>query len=232
MPPTDNSIVGGIGQGEPSQVSWLGQLMDQFAFDWEAVNAPQHAVKRVSQAMAEVLGLISQVARVRVNVMIYGKRGTEKKSVAKTIHNRSTRGDKPFFDINCRGLADHLLEAELFGHERGIFADAKNLKRGLLELSDGGTVFLDEVGDMPLTVQHKFIRVLESRTFRRIGGTQDISVDFRGEGDVACAGLSRRFPVGDPCWGIGTESPTGSGASHPGAGTESCVQSGDGLGEA
>jgi len=71
------------------------------------------------------------------------------------------------------------LEAELFGHERGIFADAKNLKRGLLELSDGGTVFLDEIGDMPLTVQHKFIRVLESRTFRRIGGTQDISVDFR-----------------------------------------------------
>jgi DNA-binding NtrC family response regulator len=119
------------------------------------------------------------VAGTRVNVMIYGKRGTEKKLLAKTIHNRSTRADKPFFDINCTGLTEQLLELELFGHERGIFADARSLKSGLLELADGGTAFLEEIGDMPLTLQNKFARSLEIRTFRRVGGTQDISIGAR-----------------------------------------------------
>ena len=132
-----------------------------------------------SSAMEEVVRLINQAAGIRANVMICGKRGTEKRSVAEAIHSRSSRGDKPFSDISCNGLAERTLESELFGHERGISPDAKTLRRGLLEISDGGTLFLDEIGDMPLTVQHKFIRVLESRTFRRIGGMQDISVDVR-----------------------------------------------------
>jgi DNA-binding NtrC family response regulator len=132
-----------------------------------------------SLAMQQVLSIIKRVGAIRTNVMIYGKRGTEKSEVAEAIHDCSPRASKPFLDISCSGLAEHQLDAELFGHERGSSADAKALKRGLLEKSDGGTLFVEEIGDMPLVVQHRFTRFLESRSFRRIGGTQDISVDVR-----------------------------------------------------
>ncbi|MEK7205260.1 MAG: sigma-54 dependent transcriptional regulator, partial [candidate division NC10 bacterium] len=112
-------------------------------------------------------------------VMITGESGSGKELVARAVHYRSTRADKPFLEINCAGLSEHLLESELFGHERGAFTDAKALKRGLLEIADGGTIFLDEIGDMPIAIQPKFLRVLENRTFRRVGGTRDISVDVR-----------------------------------------------------
>ena len=115
----------------------------------------------------------------QTTVLIEGESGSGKELVARAIHYRSARADKPFLEINCAGLSEHLLESELFGHERGAFTDAKALKRGLLEIADGGTLFLDEIGDMPLAIQPKFLRVLENRIFRRVGGTRDISVDVR-----------------------------------------------------
>jgi len=112
-------------------------------------------------------------------VLVSGESGTGKELVARAIHTKSARRAKPFMEINCAGLSENLLDSELFGHERGAFTDAKAMKRGLLEVADGGTVLLDEIGDMPGTVQPKLLKVLETKTFRRVGGTRDISVDVR-----------------------------------------------------
>ncbi len=131
-------------------------------------------VIRELQSMVDLLAKAAQTT-----VLIQGESGSGKELVARAIHHRSPRAEHPFLDINCAGLSEHLLESELFGHERGAFTDAKALKRGLLEIADGGTLFLDEIGDMPLSIQPKFLRVLENRTFRRVGGTRDISVDIR-----------------------------------------------------
>lgn len=133
-----------------------------------------------SPAIREIHAMVDLLAKApQTTVLIQGESGSGKELVARAIHYRSARADKPFLDINCAGLSEHLLESELFGHERGAFTDAKTLKRGLLEIADGGTLFLDEIGDMPLAIQPKFLRVLENRTFRRVGGTRDISVDVR-----------------------------------------------------
>ncbi len=123
--------------------------------------------------------LVTLLAANPTTVLIQGESGTGKELVARAIHFRSARKEKPFVEINCAGLSENLLESELFGHERGAFTDAKVLKRGLLEVADNGTIFLDEIGDLPLSVQPKLLRVLEAKTFRRVGGTRDISVDVR-----------------------------------------------------
>lgn len=133
-----------------------------------------------SPAIKEIHAMVDLLAKApQTTVLVQGESGSGKELVARAIHHRSPRADKPFLEINCAGLSEHLLESELFGHERGAFTDAKTLKRGLLEIADGGTLFLDEIGDMPLAIQPKFLRVLENRTFRRVGGTRDISVDVR-----------------------------------------------------
>jgi len=133
-----------------------------------------------SPAIREIHAMVDLLAKApQTTVLVQGESGSGKELVARAIHYQSPRADKPFLDINCAGLSEHLLESELFGHERGAFTDAKALKRGLLEIADGGTLFLDEIGDMPLAIQPKFLRVLENRTFRRVGGTRDISVDVR-----------------------------------------------------
>lgn len=130
--------------------------------------------------MVKLFELIRDVAGSGAStVFLRGESGTGKDLVAKAIHYNSDRANRPFMNITCTAITESLLESELFGHERGAFTDAKQLKKGLLELSDGGTVFLDEVGDMPAPLQAKLLRFLEEKTFRRVGGVQDIEVDVR-----------------------------------------------------
>ncbi len=133
-----------------------------------------------SRHMQNILGMMEKVARSEAaTVLIQGESGTGKELVAKWIHYKSNRADKPFMAINCAAVPATLLESELFGHEKGAFTDAKATKKGLFELADGGTVFLDEIGDMEMGMQAKLLRFLEDRTFRRIGGSKVIPVDVR-----------------------------------------------------
>ncbi len=130
-----------------------------------------------------VQGLIHMINLMAENhsttLLIQGETGTGKELVARNIHSLSIRGSYPFVDINCASIPDNILESELFGYEAGAFTDAKSSKKGLLEIADRGTLFLDEIGDMPLTIQAKLLRVIETKTFRRLGGTKDIKVDIR-----------------------------------------------------
>jgi len=134
-----------------------------------------------SGVMKRVIALIKRVAAVpSTTVLIEGESGVGKELVARAIHERSARSTKPFIAINCAALSEHLLEAELFGYEKGSFtgADAKG-KAGLFEAADGGTLFLDEVGEMPLQLQTKLLRALQERRYRRVGGLADVEVDVR-----------------------------------------------------
>ena len=134
----------------------------------------------VSKHMKNVLAMMEKVAKSEAStVLVQGESGTGKELVAKWVHYKSSRADKPFVAINCAAVPATLLESELFGHERGAFTDAKVTKKGLFELADGGTIFLDEIGDMEVGMQAKLLRFLEDRTFRRIGGAKIISVDIR-----------------------------------------------------
>ncbi|HYS43685.1 MAG TPA: sigma-54 dependent transcriptional regulator [Geobacteraceae bacterium] len=130
--------------------------------------------------MQHVLAMMERVAKSEAStVLVQGESGTGKELVAKWIHYESSRADKPFVAINCAAVPSTLLESELFGYDKGAFTDAKAMKKGLFELADGGTVFLDEIGDMELGMQAKLLRFLEDRTFRRVGGSKVISVDVR-----------------------------------------------------
>src|SRR5512136_2531788 len=133
-----------------------------------------------SKHMKNVLAMMDKVAKSEAaTVLVQGESGTGKELVAKWLHYKSNRADKPFVAINCAAVPATLLESELFGYEKGAFTDAKATKKGLFELGDGGTIFLDEIGDMELGMQAKLLRFLEDRTFRRIGGAKVISVDIR-----------------------------------------------------
>ncbi|MGE5177710.1 MAG: sigma-54-dependent transcriptional regulator [Bacteroidota bacterium] len=133
-----------------------------------------------SPAMGRIWDLTSKVARSEsTTVLIEGESGTGKELVARAIHFESGRRDAPFLALNCSSFQEQLLENELFGHERGAFTDAREPKRGLVELADEGTLFLDEVGDLPAATQAKFLRFIEERTFKRVGGSVDIAVDLR-----------------------------------------------------
>ncbi|MBI4442991.1 MAG: sigma-54-dependent Fis family transcriptional regulator [Acidobacteria bacterium] len=133
-----------------------------------------------SPMMVQLIEFVRKVANsAATTVLIQGESGTGKDLVAKMIHLQSSRRNRAFVAINCSAIPETLLEAELFGHERGAFTDAKALKRGLFEVADRGTLFLDEIGEMPLVLQAKLLRVLEDQTFRRIGAVRDISVDVR-----------------------------------------------------
>ena len=130
--------------------------------------------------MQHVLAMMERVAKSEAStVLVQGESGTGKELVAKWVHYESSRADKPFVAINCAAVPSTLLESELFGYEKGAFTDAKAMKKGLFELADGGTVFLDEIGDMELGMQAKLLRFLEDRTFRRVGGSKVITVDVR-----------------------------------------------------
>ena len=132
-----------------------------------------------SPAIQEVLVKIEQMAPVSSTVLIEGESGTGKELVARGIHDLSPRRGHPFIAVNCAALPETLLESELFGHEKGAFTGAAERRLGRFELADGGTIFLDEVGEMPPATQVKLLRVLEDRTFFRVGGTQPIRVDVR-----------------------------------------------------
>jgi DNA-binding NtrC family response regulator len=133
-----------------------------------------------SPAMTEVLTLVGKIcASQATTVLLEGDSGTGKNVVAKAIHYGSPFADRPFVNITCSAIAETLLESELFGHERGAFTDAKSQKKGLLEVADGGTAFLDEIGEMGPGMQAKLLRFLEEKAFHRVGGTRDIEVDVR-----------------------------------------------------
>ncbi|NJD55186.1 MAG: sigma-54-dependent Fis family transcriptional regulator [Nitrospirae bacterium] len=133
-----------------------------------------------SGQLVKIVDLVRKVAKSdATTILLQGESGTGKDLVAKVIHYESSRAGRPFMDINCTALPETLIESELFGFEKGAFTDAKQMKKGLFELSDGGTIFLDEIGDMKLSTQAKLLKVIENKTFKRIGGTRDITVDLR-----------------------------------------------------
>ncbi len=133
-----------------------------------------------SPAMQKIIQSVEKVAETEsATVLLEGESGTGKDLVARAIHAQSRRRNRPFLEINCTALPEHLLESEMFGHERGAFTDARERKRGLAEIADGGSLLLDEIGDMPAGAQVKLLRFLEDSKFRRVGGTTDIVVDVR-----------------------------------------------------
>jgi len=133
----------------------------------------------IAPCMQQLFSLIRQVARVDSPVLLQGETGTGKEVVAKAIHAQSERCYQPFIPINCGAFTESLLESELFGYETGAFTGALKARKGRLEMANGGTLFLDEVGEIPLKMQIDLLRVLEERSFQRVGGTRDLSVDFR-----------------------------------------------------
>ncbi|MFB3819415.1 MAG: sigma-54-dependent transcriptional regulator [Candidatus Methylomirabilales bacterium] len=133
-----------------------------------------------SRLTEQLRGMIQRIAQSgATTVLLEGESGTGKDLVARIIHFESARASAPFIAVNCVALPEHLLESELFGHERGAFTDAKAAKKGLFEQADGGTVYLDEIGDMKPDLQAKLLRLIEEKTYRRIGGVRDFRVDVR-----------------------------------------------------
>jgi DNA-binding NtrC family response regulator len=132
-----------------------------------------------SRVMQDVFRVVRTVAPTDASVLIEGESGTGKERAARAIHLASSRKDKPFVALSCGALPDTLLETELFGHEKGAFTDAQRQRRGRFEVADGGTIFLDDIDDMPLSVQVKLLRVLQEREFERVGGESLVRVDIR-----------------------------------------------------
>src|SRR6476661_8909431 len=148
-----------------------------------ASQAQPYAFSRIVGESPEIIALRTLLQRVALSpattVLLMGESGTGKDLAAKVLHFNSDRANGPFMNITCSAIPDALLESELFGHERGAFTDARQQKRGLLESADGGTVFLDEIGEMVPGLQAKLLRFLEDKTFKRVGGSVDIKVDVR-----------------------------------------------------
>jgi DNA-binding NtrC family response regulator len=133
-----------------------------------------------SPAIADGVTMLRKVAASGAStVLLTGESGTGKDLYAKALHDESSRSAGPFFPVNCAAIPDTLMESELFGHEKGAFTDARFLKKGVFELADGGTLYLDEIGELKTSLQPKLLRVLETLTFRRVGGSRDITVDVR-----------------------------------------------------
>lgn len=132
-----------------------------------------------SPPMLHVYNLIRQVAKTKTSILITGESGTGKELIARAIHDESDRHGKPFVVINCGGIPENLMESELFGHKKGAFTGATQDKKGLFEIADEGTIFLDEIGDLSIHLQVKLLRVVQERVFKPVGGNEDISVDIR-----------------------------------------------------
>ena len=164
-----------VGRALESQRLWLElRRLRHHAF------ADEDYLHSLSPSMQEAYTIAEQVSRGdNTSVLIEGESGTGKEYFANLIHRMSARHNKPFVEINCAAIPRELLESELFGHEKGAFTDARTQKMGLMELANDGTLFLDEIGEMSAMLQVKLLRVLERRTFKRVGGTKDITVDLR-----------------------------------------------------
>jgi len=132
-----------------------------------------------NEKILQVIEIVEEIAPTKVTVLITGESGTGKELIARAIHLRSDRKDGPFIAVNCAALPQGVLESELFGHEKGAFTGASARRKGRFEIADGGTLLLDEVGEMPLSTQVKLLRVLEEERFMRLGGSQDVGVDVR-----------------------------------------------------
>src|SRR5262249_15007218 len=132
-----------------------------------------------SARMREVYQFIERVAPTDSSVLIHGESGTGKELVANAIHKNSARRNQPFVALNCAAITETLLESELFGHEKGAFTSAVSQKKGFLEVAEGGTIFLDEIGELSLVLQAKLLRVLQEREFVRVGGTRPIKINVR-----------------------------------------------------
>ncbi|PKK82065.1 MAG: DNA-binding response regulator [candidate division Zixibacteria bacterium HGW-Zixibacteria-1] len=155
----------------------LAGLSDMLAHDIKNISYDQFVGH--SKASREMLDMISKVAATDATVLLTGKSGTGKELAANLVHENSPRKSKPFIPINCAALTETLLESELFGHEKGSFTGADKRKLGRFELADGGTIFLDEIGEMSPGLQAKLLRVLEERRFVRVGGVDNVAVDVR-----------------------------------------------------
>ncbi len=133
-----------------------------------------------SAQMKEIFTKLQKIGKSKANtILITGESGVGKELVARTVHSCSHEAPRPFMEINCASVPETLLESELFGYEKGAFTDAKTRKKGLVELAEGGTLFLDEIGEMGITLQSRLLRVIENKTFRRVGGVQDLMVNTR-----------------------------------------------------
>ncbi len=155
------------------------QLKRDVEFFAQELGGRNHLVAGNSEAMRGIIDEAKKAAASKSTVLLLGESGTGKELFARSMHDWSERRLKPFVAINCAGLAKELLESELFGHEKGAFTGAHQLKKGKLELAHGGTVFLDEIGDLALELQTKLLRVLQEREFERVGGTTKITADLR-----------------------------------------------------
>ncbi|RJG49019.1 sigma-54 dependent transcriptional regulator [Motilimonas pumila] len=183
-----------------SSVNYLGQLSQPFSYDdlTRLLHHCQSYLGKIGQlkdqsqhsyllkmlvgkgdAISEVRHMIEQVAGTAASVLILGESGTGKEVVARAVHDISERKKGPFVPVNCGAIPPDLLESELFGHEKGAFTGAFAARKGRFELAEGGTLFLDEIGDMPMPMQVKLLRVLQERTFERVGGSKSIQADVR-----------------------------------------------------
>ncbi|QBF26696.1 sigma-54-dependent Fis family transcriptional regulator [Pseudomonas tructae] len=143
------------------------------------VDEPEHELLGDSRPIRELRKLLSKLAPTESPVLIRGESGTGKELVARTLHRQSQRRDKPFVPINCGAIPEHLIQSELFGHEKGAFTGAHQRKIGRIEAAHGGTLFLDEIGDLPLELQANLLRFLQEKHIERVGGSQPIAVDVR-----------------------------------------------------
>ncbi len=156
-------------------IEWLVSENQRLIADFNI----EHNLVGESEAVRDVLEFISKVAPTDSTVLLFGESGTGKELAARAIHQNSKRASKPFMAVNCAALAESLLESELFGHEKGSFTGALAQKKGRLEVAEGGTVFLDEIGELSSALQVKLLRVLQEREFERVGGTKSIKLDIR-----------------------------------------------------
>jgi Nif-specific regulatory protein len=152
----------------------ISSLQDQIATD-----RGYHTFVGSSKAISEKLDLVARVAQTDSSVLILGESGVGKELFAEQIHLQSKRADKPLVRVNCAAVPESLLESELFGHVKGAFTDASSNRRGRFELADGGTIFLDEIVELPLPIQAKMLRVIQQRTFERLGSSEPVTVDVR-----------------------------------------------------